>query len=829
VKNTLLLVLSVALMATVPQTYAQSPAPKKEIKLFFEKVFVHTDRQIYTSGDDIWFKAYLTNAQDNRPLSTSKNLYAELITPDNKILTRHTIALNNGLGNGDFQLAESVPAGIYRLRAYTNWMRNFGDNFVFEKKITVINSSAATPAGPALTDNSAVVQFFPEGGSLVEGVSSVIAVKAERKGGKALALKGAIFSASGDTVARFVTDTLGMGIFTLLPLPKQIYQAKINYAGKAVVTKLPVALNSGLTLKIYKKDADTYAVVSCNEAALPAFTAQTLTLKARTFGKVTFQQTVQLKSASEAVLLPAGQLPAGITSLTLYDGQQKPNCERLIYIDNSQKANIKLSLSKSVYAQREPVAVTITAADKQGLPFNSSFSLSAVDASLIPAEESNITAYLLLQSELKGEIKHASLYFDTTNVQRFKQLDQLLLTQGWRDFVWKRLADTALRIAYIPEQGISVAGKVYDKKNTALGAANITLIAPKATNGRLFAAQTNAQGQYFFDNLQLYGPQSIRLNSKDVKGKPLGIISLDSLSANYPVINAAPVGLVADNSIPAATKTALVKQVSLAKQRSLSDTLIRLKDVEVKTENKTILRDQTVTSFGYKDEVLNVKPDDYRYNTLRDYIQFASKQARVDAVTNRLYFLSDGAKVPPRIIINNRDALFNDNDPDDVIDLISNSYFDLPVNAVEKVVIKKMVGGPSLVVANAEGSAAVAAASRPSGASISSSNLKPVFLIYLTLKPEALRKPEPGATQAEVTGYYEARTFYKPAYNQPKADTRVDARATLHWEPNGSTVQNGRSTIRYYNSDSKTNVRIVVQGITTTGIPFTAIKTYSVK
>lgn len=808
--------------------YAQTNPPKNDVKLFFEKVFVQTDRQIYTTGDDLWYTAYLVNAQDNRLLSTSKSLYIELINPGNKIISREMIALNNGIGKGDVQLPDSIPAGNYRLRAYTNWMRNFGDNFIFEKKITLVSSKTAAQPVQA-NAGTTTLRFFPEGGSMVEGLSSVVAMKAENATGKGLAAKGAVFSTTGDTVATFTTDTLGIGMFNLLPLPGQTYQAKAAFKTGAVTTKLPAPLANGLTLKIYKRDTTTYALITCNEQAVATYGPQTLTLKARSFGRVVFQQTLQLKGNTAAVALPTKQLPTGITSLTLYDGQQKPNCERLYYIDNPQNLVVKLTTNKTLYTPRERIALDVKTTDKQGKPLTTFFSLAAVDAAVVPAEETNITAYLMLQSELKGEIKNASRYFDTTNVQHAQQLDMLLLTQGWRDFIWKRLADTSLRIAYIPEQGISISGKVkLEKKDTPVAGANITLIAPKAQSGRLFSAQTNAQGNYYFDNLQLYGPQSLRINSKDAKGKPVGLLSLDSLAINLPPVNAI------NNSnyvTPSATsRAALIKQVTQAKQRSLSDTLIKLNDVQVKAQGQ-VLRDQTLTNFGYKDEVLTVKPDDYRYNTLRDYIQFASNQARVDAQTNRLQFYADGKAITPRIILNNRDALFTDNDPDDVIDLISNSYFDLPVTAIEKVVIRKMLGGGSLMVQNSEGSAAVAAAASmaATGRTAMSGGLKPMFVIYLTLKPGALTKKEPGALQAEVTGYYEARTFYKPMYNQPKADTRVDARATLHWEPSGSTVQNGHSIINFYNSDSKTTVRLVVQGVTSTGIPVTAIKTYKVQ
>jgi hypothetical protein len=828
-KNIITLLACVLLWAITAPAHGQDTPPKSDVKLFFEKAYLHTDRSIYAQGDDVWFKAYLVNAQNNWLINTSKNLYVELIAPSGKIVEREIVLLKEGLGKGDFQLPDTLTAGNYRLRVYTNWMRNFGNNFIFEKSIVVVSNRPALIRENNNAVTAPVTRFFPEGGSLVEGVSSLVAVKVENATAKGVATKGSIISSSGDTIAKYTTDTLGMGLFSILPLQGQAYQAKSVYAGKVISTDLPAALKNGLTLKVYKKDTLIYMVVSCNEQALSTYSAQSLTVKARSFGKVTFQQTLQLKGATAALAIPANQLPEGIASITLYDGNLKPNCERLIYVENQKKAQVTVSTDKNVYAPRERVVVNVTAKDKQGRPLPTSFSIAAVDASLVPAEESNILAYLMLQSELRGNVRYAARYFDTTNVQRTKQLDLLLMTQGWRDFVWKRLADTTLRIAYIPEQGISLSGTVQKSKQVPLAGANVTLTAPKANNGRMFFAQTNAQGKYFFDNLQLFGQQNIKVNAKDAKGKTVGTISLDSLTGNYaPITNKT---ILFDDAMPPATKTAaLIKQVTLNKQRALSDTLIRLKDVQVKARNEQVLPDRTVTSFGYKEEVLTVKPEDSRYNTLRDYIQFASNQARVDVQTNRLQFFADGKKYTPRFVIDKRDALLNVNGDDEFSDMRANTYLDLPVSAVKQVVIKKMLGGPSLL-ATADSSAnnPTAADNSPARASTSSSMSDVVFVIFLTLNPGALNKEETGATKANVTGYYEARTFYTPVYDVPKPSVKLDARATLHWAPNGSINASGRSTISFYNSDSKTNVRLILQGITSNGVPVTAVKTYTVK
>jgi uncharacterized protein YfaS (alpha-2-macroglobulin family) len=108
-------------------------------KTVFEKVYLHLDRHFYLSGDDIWFKAYLINVQTNKLSSrNSRILYAELISPESKILERKVLYVDSaGCSTGDFRLRKTAPSEKYRVRAYTKWMLNFGDVFVFEKEIEV--------------------------------------------------------------------------------------------------------------------------------------------------------------------------------------------------------------------------------------------------------------------------------------------------------------------------------------------------------------------------------------------------------------------------------------------------------------------------------------------------------------------------------------------------------------------------------------------------------------------------------------------------------------------------------------------------------------------
>lgn len=200
-----------------------------------EKVYLHTDRNYYAVGDSLWYKAYNVYAYNNLLLDNSKILYVELISPESKIIARNITHLEAGLGHGDFILTDSIgiKPGKYQLRAYTNWMRNFGDDFVFSKEIQVITPSQETVVASlentGLSKNkkknlieteekkSLQVAFFPEGGSLVEEVSSYVAFKATDQYGNPIAVEGFIYDESGNKISLIKSQHDGMGKFILTP------------------------------------------------------------------------------------------------------------------------------------------------------------------------------------------------------------------------------------------------------------------------------------------------------------------------------------------------------------------------------------------------------------------------------------------------------------------------------------------------------------------------------------------------------------------------------------------------------------------------------------
>jgi len=103
-----------------------------------EKIFIQTDKQNYSKEDTIWFKAYVFDAASLGAPTKSGLMYIEIADESNRVVNRNMVSITAGLGWGNIPLVDDRFAeGTYTLRAYTNWMRNFDEHYIFNKKFTI--------------------------------------------------------------------------------------------------------------------------------------------------------------------------------------------------------------------------------------------------------------------------------------------------------------------------------------------------------------------------------------------------------------------------------------------------------------------------------------------------------------------------------------------------------------------------------------------------------------------------------------------------------------------------------------------------------------------
>ncbi len=106
-----------------------------------EETFVETDRDIYISGEDVWFNIWLFDRQKETLSDNSKIVYVEILSPNNRPVVQKRIGLASGTGSGRVTLPDTLRPGVYLLRAYTSWMKNFMPENCFTRKLKVYNGS----------------------------------------------------------------------------------------------------------------------------------------------------------------------------------------------------------------------------------------------------------------------------------------------------------------------------------------------------------------------------------------------------------------------------------------------------------------------------------------------------------------------------------------------------------------------------------------------------------------------------------------------------------------------------------------------------------------
>jgi len=798
---------------------AQQPAQSGGgFKLFFEKVYLHIDRTYYAAGDDIWFKAYLVNAQNNHPFNTSNNLYVELINPTANIISRKVIRIDS-VGIGDFLLPDSLAAGTYRVRAYTNWMKNFGSRFVFERQIYIANTSSATnninnskasQGAKKVVSPSYTIQFFPEGGLLIQGVPTLVSFKAEDANGKGVNARGSVISDKGETVAKFETSYLGMGSFNFTPKAGTTYKALVQYKNDDPVEAVfRAAIPEGFVMNISPANPAAIAVnISANLAAARLHPTGVMTVVARHAGKSYYRQQIVLKEGSAALSIPTDSFPPGIAYITLYDEEMHPHSERLVYIQNREPLKVSVSVAKNSYKPKEQTTVDLLVTDYQNKPVKTALSMAVVDASVDSLPSGSILSHLMLESELEGKIENPSSYFDVNNPNRFEQLDLLLRTQGWRSFLWRYIADTSLHIRYLPEAGISITGNVTKPASKKpLENMNITLFAPGAKGDKIYMTKTNADGKYYLDGLPLYGMQSVKLNVGDAIGKTVGAIKVDADDASQLPVTINPLQFADTADFVKSFIKEAQKRASKFKNNQWYNLLPNV--TVTARQGTTILRDgSAVVNFGYPEYDFNISEKDYQYQRLRDFLVQKVPGALYDEELEGVNFLSNGKRVRPILVVNKQQDVFDRLD-----------YYSLSMEQIESVHVRHMVGSkPYTDVNNPTGDEEVAM-TVPRG-------INDYFLITLKIKPGNYDQ-QLSKLNVDVTGYYEGRMFYSPNYS--KDDTaREDSRITIHWEPYLKTDANGKATVRFYNADPKSKIRIDLQGLTVDGVPVVGQASYQV-
>lgn len=753
-----------------------------------EKLYLHFDRAAYNPGETIWFKAYLFSANVLSPIS--KNVYAELLDGQGKVLQRKVSPVIMSSAAAAFDLPTDLNTPVLYVRAYTRWMLNFDSSYLFVKPIPIITSKATVTKKPA---QQYFLQLFPEGGDLVKGLESRIAFKATDKTGIPINVSGNIQNSKGQNITTFSSIHDGMGFFIVNPEENEQYKAVWkDPAGQTQQTNLPAAKKTGVVLQTINTPGGILFTVKRPEDAAAQFPA--IYVVAQMQQQLLYRAKASLaKGSSVSGAIPIKNVPAGIVQVTVFTENEKPLAERIVFV-NQQDYYFITDLNNPLkgVGKRGRNVIQIDVPDT--IPCN--LSLSVTDAGINPAKpgEDDIFSSVLLTSEIKGYVHNPGYYFSSDVDSVSKHLDLVMMTNGWRRFKWEEvLAGKFPTIKQAPEDYLTINGKITGLTRTELVQKEVTGILTLSNGSQqLLTMQVAPDGQFSIPGLVFFDTAKIFYQFNNDKNKVLTSKALFDFKSNFLLI---PPPFRNDSAT--ASRYIQFDTLSLARNRLMAERNIRIMEekkkvetlasVEVVAKQKTKSQkmDEEYASGFFKGGdgytfILEDDPASAGSLSILNYLQGKVAGLQISGQGSNMTMSWRGGS--PSLYLNEMQT--------DVSQVQTISMTDVAMIKVFRPPFFGGVGGGS-------------------GGAIA---------VY-TKKGQAANDNVKGLDFAKVPGYNPPKQFYSPDYSKAdQAAAAEDYRTTLYWNPFVMTDKtNRRILFTFYNNDITKKIRVVVEGVNADG------------
>lgn len=794
-----------------------------------EKVYLQTDKDFYTNSETIWFKSYVLNGITHWESNKSRVVYVELVNSKDSIIAKRKLYATSGWAAGDITVPEVVEEGPHMLRAYTKYMLNDSELVLFQKKIPIytqrLNSSdiaekkkeenergGVTPKNQAAPLNTTrpTVQFFPEGGNLVTGLKNVLGLKITDGAGTGIALQGKIVNEDGVQVAPFRSFEFGLASTYFEVKAETDYYAQIQIDGVTEKYPVPRPLSKGYVLQISNHREYLVVRVSTNienglkGTLLLGHLRGQLILKR--FEKNNVGDTYVIKILTT-------KLEDGVAHFTLFDPNGEPVSERLTFIENPKNnVNLFMKTDRAKYGFRKQVDLSLTVQDTKGKSLDGRFSMSVVTQNSLEKETPTIKSWLLLNSDIGGTVENPNYFFADDSRARDYVLDILMLTHGWRRFIWKSFTTEGVskELTFQPEKGIMISGNTMAFNNRyqpTKTIANLTILAGKVYQEK---KPTNAQGKFSFGPFFFKDSIEAIVNAKSVvkSEKAADQVSI-YLDSPFPTVQVKNPPL--QRQINKAVITNAKPYLKEMHRKKLNDfkydpKVTKLKEVVVKAKIKTrkeLINDELSSRTLYGEA---------RNRILLDSIPSAQTGSVLDLLRRVPGVQVFGSFPNQSVLIRGAMNFGGPIGPLYLLDGIPTS-----IDFIQNLPVLNV-----LFIDVLKGSEAALYGSRSMGG---------VVAIYTRRGENFEETPEryPGVANVTIPGFYKTREFYAPNYAAPKLiHEKPDYRTTLNWVPDINIKEKEKTKLDFYTGDSAGKYTIRIEGITSDGRPVSALHSFIV-
>jgi hypothetical protein len=314
-----------------------------------ERVLLAVDQDFYLTGEPINFLALTFDAALQIPIEFSSVLYVELFNQDNKVISAKKYLLKHGEAVNDIVIPRQVETGYYYLRAYTNYMKNFGAGVFFTKRLKIVNPfyKNSDRTNSDYNPGEMKLDIVAEGGSIIYEVENKIAFSNSNFNERAL-----VKLFENNTELSKVETKTGFGVFNLTPKAGKNYRIEaVSPSGGKAVVELKDIVNAGVVCKLdsVKKSNAYLKVVSRNYNKFP------LSIYVEN-NSLLFESEITVNERETYLKV---ELPTRLNKIVLRNREQEIVTERLIYIRPEPKFEISAELDKPNVIRGDTISIHI--------------------------------------------------------------------------------------------------------------------------------------------------------------------------------------------------------------------------------------------------------------------------------------------------------------------------------------------------------------------------------------------------------------------------------------------------------------------------------------
>ena len=439
------------------------------------KFFMNVDLNdsLYYSNDSVR-AAISVWTRKKQPIKNLKINY-EIRVADEILKKGNQKTNKNGFAQVQFTIPQRIEHQLIVLKLESKYKKNV------ETKTILI---------PTQKDKIKIT-FFPEGGSLVDGIHSRVAFQALDDMENPVHISGVVVNQKGEIITNLQTSNNGIGKFSLTPSIQDKYEVRlINSDDQEKKYTLPAVTKNGIAVSIDSVNREFIFVKAASDSPHPQSTFWITHIG----GHLHWISNAILKD-SLLLRIPVKEFPMGVAQITVFDSIGTHKAERLVFVNKHKQANIKIYPDKNEYLPNEETNISIQVTDEADMPIPIELCLSVLpEHRLFSKTTPHLLSTFLLSSELKYKIINPNFYVEETSLSD-GAIDCLLMTQSARCFSWDKILRFDENKGLVSISDGAVSGIVYDENKTPAANTRVWFI---NSDGQLFETTSDDKGKFRF-------------------------------------------------------------------------------------------------------------------------------------------------------------------------------------------------------------------------------------------------------------------------------------------------------------------------------------------